>query len=64
MQTWEYLRDDVHSEDELDEKLQHWGLSGWELVSVCYVRDSGGLAASGEAQADPPWKLFFKRPAV
>jgi hypothetical protein len=64
MQKWQHLRDEVHTEEELDGKLQYWGSLGWELVSVCYVRTDYGLAATGEAQAPPPWKLFFKQPAA
>jgi len=44
--------------------LQHRSERTAGGASVCYVRDSGGLAASGEAEASPPWKLFFKRPPV
>ena len=63
MQNWLYHRDAVHTEDELDEKLSYWGSLGSELVSVCHLREEVGYVATGEAQAPPPWKLFFRQPA-
>ena len=63
MQKWLYKRDAVHTEEEIGEKLSNWGNLGWELVSVCHIREEVGYVATGEAQAPPPWKLFFKRPA-
>lgn len=60
MQKWEYRRDEVGAESELDERLQKWGELGWELVGICYLDASYSL--KGDEEPFHPWKLFFKRP--
>ncbi len=59
MKQWEYLRDEVSTEGDLDEKLRQLGLLGWELVGVCHLDPSFSL--KGEEEPFHPWKLFFKR---
>ena len=60
MQKWEYRRDEVGTEDDLDDKLRQLGELGWELVGVCHLDPSYSL--KGEEEPFNPWKLFFKRP--
>jgi len=64
---WQYLRDDVHSLDELDTKLGHWGTLGWELVTILYEREVEML--QGRDVLAPPtysrtdtWSLILKQP--
>jgi hypothetical protein len=66
-QKWQYLRDEVHSMRELDEKLGHWGNLGWELVEILHerhvemVRKGGG---PGEMSRTDTWNLILKQPGV
>ena len=60
MQRWQYLRDEVGTEAQLDEKLTQLGSEGWELVAVCYTEPK--FSVTGEAEAFSPWKLFLKQP--
>jgi hypothetical protein len=62
MQKWQYLRDEVANETELDERLTHWGGLGWELVAVCFTGSNYSLA--GENEPAVPWKMFFKQPSA
>lgn len=64
MARFQYLRDEVDSLAEADQKMAHWDTLGWELVSVCHVNDSGNYAAGEEKQPSPSWVLFFKQPAT
>ena len=60
MQKWQYLRDEVETEAQLDEKLAQLGELGWELVAVCYTEPK--FSVTGEAEPFSPWKLFLKKP--
>jgi len=64
MNKWQYLRDEVENETEMDQKLLHWGNLGWELISVCYIAYDSSNALTGEAKVPRPWKLFLKQPAM
>lgn len=59
---WQYLRDDVSSVNDLDEKLAHWGGQGWELVSAI---PSGSFEWDGPAPNEAGrLLLIFKMAAV
>lgn len=59
MQQWQYHRDEFGSEDELDEKLRHWGDLGWELVAIIQ-----GLPGTSEGPGErwDRWMLILKQP--
>ncbi len=63
-QKWQYMRDEVDSDDEADEKLAHWGSLGWELVTA--QRKTGfdiGNPIRGESGHHwVSWHLIFKMP--
>jgi hypothetical protein len=61
---WRYFRDKVNSLDHLDQKLQHWGGVGWELVTILHER-SEGLPNEENILQTPEivdtWTLIFKQ---
>ena len=58
---WRYLRYELANLEELDEKLNHWGGLGWELVSVIHTQE---LKKTAENILVPEgWTLMFKQPA-
>jgi hypothetical protein len=60
---WQYLRDDIASLDELDEKLKHRGGLGWELVSILHTMETK-RTADENILAPEGWILLFKQPAA
>jgi hypothetical protein len=60
---WQYLRDEIASLDELDEKLTHQGGLGWELVSILHTTETT-RTADENILAPEGWILVFKQPAV
>jgi hypothetical protein len=59
---WQYLRDEIGTLDELEERLSQRGRTGWELVSV--VATPGTKTTPDENILAPEiWMLIFKQPA-
>jgi hypothetical protein len=60
---WQYLRDEIASLNELDEKLERQGSLGWELVSILHTTETM-KTADENILAPEGWILVFKQPAV
>ncbi len=63
MKKWQYLRDEVDTVDELDEKLKHWGSHGWELASLVHAKRETTTTEETNILAPEVWMLVLKQPS-
>lgn len=65
---WQYMRSEVPSLEEMDNKLEYYGNLGWELVSTLHststLRTTKSPTAPGEYEKTEGWILVFKQPRI
>jgi len=54
---WKYLRENMATLDDLDDKLKHWGGLGWELVTILHTNEMK-RAADENILAPEGWILW------
>ena len=54
---WKYLRENMATLDDLDDKLKHWGGLGWELVTILHTNEMK-RAADENILAPEGWPLW------